>query len=314
MKRAAFLVSLTVTLSCAVFAADRPAPPGGFRIRSAQPPPRTMKDLPYVANGHQRQRLDLYLPPPASRTSPVIIWIHGGAWQEGDKADCPARYLVGRGYAVASLNYRFSQDAVFPAQLEDCQAAVRWLRMHSAEYGLDSTRFAAWGSSAGGHLAALLGTAGDSNPSLGVVSSNVSCSVQAVVDFFGPTDFIRMDEQLGSNGTLRHDAADSPESRLIGGPIQENKDKVARANPITYTSPGDPPVLLVHGRADTVVPWQQSQLLLDALQKAGVESSLHIVEGGGHGTGFGREVDVLVERFLASHLSNPSATEQPSGP
>lgn len=146
-----------------------------------------LRDLPYVPAGHERQKLDLYLPTPTNGPLPVIIWIHGGAWRAGSKEQCRAARFSQRGYAVASLNYRLSQHAVFPAQIEDCQAAVRWLRANAAKCRLDPERFGAWGSSAGGHLVALLGTAGDAQAFERGPHPAISSRVQAVVDFFGPT-------------------------------------------------------------------------------------------------------------------------------
>ncbi|MCU0786401.1 MAG: alpha/beta hydrolase, partial [Verrucomicrobia bacterium] len=226
---------------------------------------------------------------------------HGGAWRAGSKENCPARRFVARGYAVASINYRLSQHAIFPAQIEDCKAAIRWLRAHAAEYHLDPKRFAAWGSSAGGHLVALLGTTGDIKDFDKGEHLDQSSRVQAVVDWFGPTDFTQMSKYSLPNSKFDHDAAEAPEALLIGGPVQENKDKAARANPITYVSKADPPFLIMHGNRDNLVPYQQSELLRDALQKAGVPVTLKIIEGAGHGFG-GPEVNRTVEEFLDAQL------------
>jgi len=153
---------------------------------------------------------------------PLIIWFHGCAWRASNKKNCPATRFLERGYAVASINYRLSQHAIFPAQIEDCKAAVRWLRANVSRYGLYADRFGVWGSSAGGHLVALLGTAGDVKEFDKGLNLNVSSRVLAVCDYFGPTDFTQM-----SNFTSKmdHDAPDSPESKLIGGPVQQNKEK-----------------------------------------------------------------------------------------
>jgi acetyl esterase/lipase len=217
-----------------------------------------------VPDGHRRQKLDLYLPK-AGTNLPLIIIIQGGAWLGGNKEmDVPLDYLA-RGYAVASINYRLSQHALFPAQIEDCKTAVRWLRANAAKYSLDPARFAAWGKSAGGHLAALLGTTGDVKPF--DVGENLSfpSRVQAVVDYFGPTDFLQMQAHRLPDGR-QHDAAKSPESLLIGGLVQENKDKAARANPITYVTKDAPPFLICHGDLDPMLPHHQSELLEAALK------------------------------------------------
>ena len=258
------------------------------------------RDIAYVTNGHERQKLDLYVPD-TGKNLPLIIWIHGGAWRGGDKAHYTPKEYLKDGYAGASLNYRLSQHAIFPAQIEDVKAAVRWLRANAEDYRLDPNRFAAWGSSAGGHLVAMLGTTG--NVSEFEVGENlkVSSRVQAVVDYFGPTDFLQMDAQSLPDG-LVHDAPDSPESQLVGGPIQEHKDRVARANPITYVSKDDCPFLIIHGDRDKLVPYQQSVLLKDALEAAGVAVTLYKVEGGGHGWFRDPKVPELTKMFLEKHL------------
>src|SRR6185436_1082452 len=135
---------------------NRPQQPEARRAPALPEGTKALRDLAYVPNGHERQKLDLFLPPGATNPLPLIIWIHGGAWRAGSKEQCPALRLVDRGFAVASLNYRLSQHAIFPAQIEDCKAAVRWLRAHGKEYNLDAAHFGVWGSSAGGHLVALV--------------------------------------------------------------------------------------------------------------------------------------------------------------
>ena len=260
-----------------------------------------MRDIAYVTNGHERQKLDLFIPAGATNPLPLIVWIHGGAWKAGSKDQCPALRYLERGYAVASINYRLSQDAIFPAQIEDCKAAVRWLRAHAKENHLDPERFAAWGSSAGGHLVALLGTSGGVKDFETGENLKFSSRVQAVVDFFGPTDFTQMSKYSLPNAPFDHDAADSPESQLIGGAIQQNKDKAAKASPLTYVSKDDPPFLIMHGNRDNLVPHQQSELLRDALQKANVPVTLKIIEGAGHGFG-GRDIDAQVAEFFERQL------------
>jgi acetyl esterase/lipase len=258
------------------------------------------RDLPYVTNGHPRQKLDLYLPKDG-KNLPLIINIHGGAWQGGSKEmGVPLDYLT-RGYAVASINYRLSQHAIFPAQIEDCKAAVRWLRANAVKYNLDTAHFAAWGSSAGGHLAAMLGTMGDVRTfEVGENLAFPSC-VQAVVDYFGPTDFLQMDAHRLSAGQV-HDPSSSPESLLIGGALQDNKDKAAKANPIRYVTKVAPPFLICHGDADPLVPHHQSELLEAALKKVGVPVTFYTVKGAGHGGFSDPKVPELTEEFLAKYL------------
>ncbi|MCP4589541.1 MAG: alpha/beta hydrolase, partial [bacterium] len=175
------------------------------RQREANATGLVHRDLAYVSDGHERQKLDLYLPSErAERPAPVIIWVHGGAWRAGSKDRCPAKRFVRLGYVVTSINYRLSQHAIFPAQIQDCKAAVRWLRAHAKQYNLDPRRFGVWGSSAGGHLVALLGTAGDVKEFDVGAHLDFSSRVQAVCDYFGPTDFTKMND---FPGRMDHDAA-----------------------------------------------------------------------------------------------------------
>jgi acetyl esterase/lipase len=264
---------------------------------------RALRDIEYVPGGGKSRSLDLYLPAQSGKPLPLIIWIHGGAFRAGDKARCPALPFTARGYAAASLNYRLSGEAVFPAAIEDCKAAVRWLRANAATYNLDPGRFAAWGSSAGGHLVALLGTSGGVKDLEGDGGNpGQSSRVQAVCDWFGPTDFLQMEAHALTPGKpFSHDAADSPESLFIGGAIQENPEKARRANPITYVTKDDPPFLIMHGDQDPLVPHHQSVLLDAALRKAGVEVTFHTVKGAGHGFG-GPEINRMVEEFFDKHL------------
>lgn len=271
-------VALAFPLILAAQPATRPEPPP-LRL-----PAGTIahRDLAYVPGGHARQKLDLYLPEKSAASLPLVIWVHGGGWQNGSKDQClPLRLgFTVRGYAVASLNYRLSGHAIFPAQIEDCQAAVRWLRDHAKDYGLDPERFAAWGSSAGGHLVALLGTAGDSMEFAPTPQPKTSARVQAVCDFYGPTDLLKF---AATPGYVGHAKPDSPESKLLGGAVLDLPAQANRANPLTYLGPGDPPFFILHGSADPVVPPQQSALLHAALQAAGIPSTHRTIAGAKHG-------------------------------
>lgn len=262
------------------------------------------RDVDYVGDGHERHTLDLYLPSEeAASPRPLVIWIHGGAWLGGNKDNCPALFLLREGYAVASINYRLSQHATFPAQSYDCKAAIRWLRSNAEEYQLDPDNFGVWGASAGGHLVALMGTAGDVEELEGDLgTTGVSSEVQAVCDYFGPSDFPNIDAHCTEISRLDHAAADSPEARLIGGAISEMPDEAVAVSPITYVTEDDPPFLIVHGDADPIVPFLQSQVLHDALVAAEIESELIVIEGGGHG-GFGeQDPREEVRTFFDRHL------------
>lgn len=258
------------------------------------------RDLAYVPGGHPRHTLDLYLPP-ADDPLPLIVWIHGGAFRLGSKEDRVPLDQLRAGYAVAAINYRLSQHALFPAQIEDCKAAVRWLRAHADRYGIDPARIASWGESAGGHLAAMLGTTGSTAELEVGEHLDLSSRVQAVVDFFGPTDFLQMDAHRLPQGMV-HDTPDSPESELVGGPIQERRAEVARANPVTYVGPDAPPFLIIHGDQDPLVPYHQSTLLVAALEAAGVPVTFYTVAGAGHGGFTDPHIPPLVRDFLAAHL------------
>lgn len=259
------------------------------------------RDLVYARTPQKDLALDLYLPDQASKP-PLVVWIHGGAWRAGSRAKPQALYVTSRGYAVASISYRLSQEAIFPAQIHDCKAAIRWLRANAVKYGYDATRIGVWGPSAGGHLVALLGTSGGVKELEGDLgNADESSAVQAVVDFFGPTDMLQMSKPPGQ---AHHDAPDSPESQLIGGPIQQNKDKAARADPITYITPNDPPFLIIHGDRDATVPMNQSELLEAALKKARVPVTFRVLPGAGHGGPAFNAPDVRdqVAAFFDKHL------------
>ena len=218
------------------------------------------RDLVYKRVNGAVLTLDLYCPEKVSGPAPVIVWVHGGGWRTGGKKRCPAVALVPDGYAVASIDYRLSSTAPFPAQIEDCKAAVRWLRANAAKYNLDADRIGVWGMSAGGHLAALLGTSGGV-PELEGSGDNMQYSsrVQAVCDVAGPVDLLA----LTNLGPERRFAI---EGLLGGAPIA--------ASPIHYVSKDDPPFLIVHGEADRVVPVEQSQRFYEELRKAGVNATL----------------------------------------
>ena len=299
------IAALVLATTLPAFAQRPQGRPGGPEQNRLPEGTRIERDLVYGSAGGRELKLNLYLPP-GDEPKPLIIWIHGGAWLQGSKdGPSPAQQFVGSGYAVAHVGYRLSQVAKWPAQMHDCKAAVRWLRANAAQYHLDPKRLAAWGSSAGGHLVAVLGTSGGV-PELEGASNDVkaSSSVQAVVDWFGPTDFLQM-SKFPSN--IAHDEARSPESQLIGGPIQEDKDATAKANPITYVGRGDapPPFLMMHGTRDELVPFNQSELLRDALQAAKADVTFHPVNGAGHG--FSGEQNIsTVREFLTRVFAVPA--------
>lgn len=262
-------------------------------------------------------RMDIYLPGAAQRAFdtpyPVIVWIHGGQWQTGDKTDTRSVLtLVCRGYAVASVNYRLSGEAKFPAQIHDVKAAIRHLRGEAASYGIDGTRIAAFGASAGGHLAALAGTS-DGVPGLDdqtIGHPGVSSKVQAVIDWYGPTDFSKLDSALLRQGcpanAANHGASDSPESKLLGCTVSKRNCATAvdLADPITHVDASDAPALIMHGNDDCQIPLQQGSLLYKALRNARVPAAMATVTDAGHGTQHWESASLadLVEQFLANRL------------
>lgn len=282
---------------------------GGFGFGRPTPLPASVKaerNIPYVENGHPNQVLDIFLSEqPSDKPLPLMIWIHGGAWMGGDQASPPVLYLVKQGFAVASIQYRFSQDALWPAQAYDCKAAIRFLRANARKYNIDPDHFGVGGDSSGGHLAAFVGTSGDVKEMEGDLgNTNVSSRVQAVVDWFGPTDVTLMGQQAGPHSPIQHDTPDSPESRLLGGPVEEKRDLAKTANPLTYIDKNDPPFLIMHGDNDQLVPLGQSVILAKALIDAGVEVTMKTIHGAGHeGPEFRTpESQRLIEEFLSRNL------------
>ncbi|HPG41284.1 MAG TPA: alpha/beta hydrolase [bacterium] len=239
------------------------------------------------------QKLDIYLPESGDGPFPVILSIHGGAFSGGDKRDgqvTPMLEGLKRGYAVVSINYRLSGEAIWPAQINDCKAAVRWIRANADDYKLAAGKIAAWGGSAGGHLSAMLGTAGDVAllEDLSQGNAQQSSRVQAVVDWFGPTNFLTMDElqkQSGIPNPMIHSVPKSPESLLIGGNLEDFPDRVSSANPETYISKDAPPFLIQHGTEDNLVPHLGSLLFARKLGMAlGYEKvALEFFPNTGHG-------------------------------
>ena len=258
-------------------------------------------DLPYAGTGNPRQRLDLYLPKTRQddKPLPVVVFIHGGAWQTGDKRggyQMIAPLVESGEYIGVSVGYRLSGEAIWPAQIHDCKAAIRWLKANAERYNLDPNKIGVTGTSAGGHLVAMLGTTGDLPELEGKLGGHVkeSSRVHCVVNQFGPTDLLAMG---GS-----HNNPNSPESKLVGGAVQEMQKVAREASATTHGSRDDPPFLLIHGTNDRVVPFSQSELLHEALKKVGVTSVLVPVQGGGHGGFPSRQVADRLRQFFDKHL------------
>jgi acetyl esterase/lipase len=258
---------------------------------------KSWKDLDYAGDSMTYHRLDIYLPEVEKPAYPAVILIYGSAWFgnnfKGSDLNTLGKALLDAGFAVVTPNHRSSRDSIFPAQIHDIKAVIRFIRANAEKYQIDTSFIGITGSSSGGHLAALAGTSGFVKQyTVGSVTFDIegdvgpytaySSSVHAIVDWFGPTDFLVMDS-CGSS--LVHNASNSPESSLIGGLIQNKKYECALANPVTYVDANDPPFLIFHGDKDPLVPYCQSELLFDALQKAKVPGQFILVPDGQHGPG-----------------------------
>ncbi|MGV3484738.1 MAG: alpha/beta hydrolase fold domain-containing protein [Planctomycetaceae bacterium] len=275
--------------------------PGNRPLANLREKIEVKADVEYAKAGDLSLQLDVYRPKqPADQPRPCIVWIHGGGWQNGNKSSGLNRlgkWVAEGDYVGASIGYRLTDKASWPAQIHDCKAAIRFLRKHAEEYGIDSERIGVWGSSAGGHLVSLLGTSGDVaelEGDLGV--TGVSSRVRCVVDFCGPSDFIRFAQKAP-----RESAPGQPVYKLFGGPLQDRLEMAKQASPVTYVSKDDPPFLIVHGTEDKTVPLDQALTFHAAQEKAGMDTTLVEIEGGGHGIG-GPEIDAKVKAFFDEHL------------
>lgn len=262
------LILAVCASGAAWLAAGQGSADGGFTVR---------RDISYVANAGPDQALDLYLPESTATVeaqpfTPLVVWIHGGGWRGGDKRAVEVDYLLREGYAVASLNYRLSGDAIFPAQIQDVNAALGFLRDHAAEYHLDPGGLVVGGDSAGAHLATLAGLSANERPDSFMTDQDVR--VAAIINFFGPMD-------LTVAAMLRDEPDDLVD--LLGGTAREKPDLARAASPVSWIDAADPPVLTIHGDADQIVPLSQSQVLDIALADASVEHTLIVPPDAPHG-------------------------------
>jgi acetyl esterase/lipase len=288
-----FVFATTFLVSVAAWQAGTEALP--FEIREG---------LTYGPN--ERNDLDLFLPKDDGKSlRPAVIVIHGGAWRSGDKRQLRnlAELFARRGYVAAAINYRLAPKWSYPAQLDDCQRAVRWLRKNAKEFRVDPKRFGAAGASAGGHLALLLGTRevrDDSDPDLKGISSKVQC----VLSICGPTDL--------TDKRYAQAARDSDLGKIliefIGKPYDEAPNLWKEASPIYHVSPDDAPTFIIHGDQDSIVPFEQSVRFAEALRKVGVEVQLVAIKGMDHGPTTPEQRDELMKavgqalEFFDKHL------------
>ncbi len=287
------LLACSLALALAACSGTAAAPP--------EPEPQTYKvaygkDIEYAKEGGRPLLMEVWRPDPVpKRPMPAVIWVHGGGWVSGSRVENPSLFLAQAGYFTVSVDYQLADHAKFPAQLLDLKAAVRYLRSHAKELNIDPNRIGVWGHSAGGHLAALLGTSGDVTEFDG--KGGPSTKVQAVVDLAGPIDLLQ---------TAAPTSPNTQEARLLGGAPSRKADAARQANPITYVSKDDPPFLILHGDQDTLVPLKQGEMLDAALRQAGVESTLEVIPNAGHGLVMGSTaMDPVMEKvraFFDKHL------------
>lgn len=261
------------------------------------------RDLEFASVDGQSLKLDLYLPTNRDKQPPLVVWIHGGGWRGGSKNKVPIGQLVDRGYALASIQYRFTDKAIFPAQIHDCKGAVRWLRAKADDYDYDADWIAVAGSSAGGHLALLMGTSGGVAELEGNVGGNLgqSSTVQAVVDFYGPSDFVLR----GKTQPERAYTEKSGSYALLGG-VREGKvdPQLERvASPAHHVDDTDPPLLVFHGVDDQTVLLDQSERIVAAYQQVGLQAKMITINNAGHGGAkfFGAENQQVLREFLNEH-------------
>lgn len=282
------LLASTPLASCGT---PRPAGAPGIRLYEDDSPPADVEvimDVEYGRAGDVSLRLNVIRPKArADKPRPAILWIHGGGWAGGSK-DASTGMLCGfaqKGYVCASVQYRFVDAARFPAQIEDCKCAVRFLRAHAEKYGIDPDRIGAWGNSSGGHLAALLATSGGEEELEGSGGwQEQSSAVNAACDWYGPVCLA---------GATLHES--HPYSQLLGAPPQDNPALARLSDPASFISADDPGILIMHGDSDGVVPISLSEQFFDRLTRGGVEAELEIVKGAGHGEGFWENPDVYAK-------------------
>ena len=290
------LVLLSWLLLASTVVAQPKGPAAGLREKLT-----VENDVTYGKVGGVELKLDV-IRPKAERTEPrpCIVWIHGGGWQNGNKNSGLGRlaaFVASGDYVGVSVGYRLTDVASWPAQIEDCKAAIRYVRANAQKLGIDPDKIGVWGSSAGGHLVSLLGTSGDVKELEGSNGTpNVSSRVSCVVDYCGPSDFL-----LFGLDSPRMNEPGQPVYKLLGGPLKENETFAKQASPVTHVTRDDPPFLIVHGTDDRTVGLAQAERLYKAQKEAGIDTTFIKIVGGGHAIG-GPEIAERVEAFFARHL------------
>jgi acetyl esterase/lipase len=262
-----------------------------------------LRDLEYARAGDRSLRLDLYLPAATSARPPLIVYVHGGAWRSGSKQSVPIAALVARGFALASVDYRLTPVAPFPANVHDLKAAIRYLRAQASIRGYDPRRFAIAGSSAGGHLAALVGVTNGNGELEGTLGDfrAVSSDVQAIVSFYGASNLATILAQSTPHGlSVRVPALQA----LLGGQPADQPALTRLASPVNHVDARDPPLLLLHGDQDPQMPINQSLELQGRYDAVRRPVQFIAVHGAAHGGRLFYEPARLaqVEAFLREHL------------
>lgn len=266
-----------------------------------QRPQYQIQTINYANNQNPRQELDILIPKQRSSTPlPCLIFVHGGGWRAGNKTQGHSQlhdYVDSNQFVGVSLGYRLSNEAIWPAQLHDCKAGIRYLYANADKLNIDTDKFIIFGTSAGGHLAAMIATTGNEPRLQGNIGQHLDqpSRVAGAISYFGPTDFLRMDD---FPSRFSHNDAASPESKLIGAPIQTMVKKTQTANPITYIDTKDPPLICIHGDRDNLVPFNQSELLYRALKKRNVTTALIRITNGGHGGFQNPEIKNIEKQFF----------------
>lgn len=285
--------SILVFISAALTAcAQTELPPGVVAVR----------DLDYVGAGNPRQQLDLYLPEKAAeKPLPLIVYVHGGGWESGAKSDTSLLFqlIKNGGYAGASVGYRLTQEAAWPAQIHDVKAALRWLSANAGKHGIDPERIGVSGISAGGHLVSLLGTSQGVKEISGSQGGAVAdAKIACVMNFCGPANFLTF---AGKGSDIDPDQPGSAIAKLLGGPVKQRQEVARAASPVSYISSDDPPFLHIHGTADNLVPYTQAVEFDAALKKAGVSSVLITGKDAPH-VFFSVELLDKMQTFFDKHL------------
>ena len=299
------LAGLVLCLAISFFAADLAQSAEGRRRRADSPNVNVLRDLVYQQVDGRSFRLDIYSPKTITDPLPVVLWIHGGHWARGTKEQRQPFDLTAHGYAVVCIEYRLAGEAPFPAAIEDCKAAVRWLRANAATYHLDPDHIGAWGHSAGGHLSALLGTSGGVAALEGNGGNlNYSSRIQAVCTMSSPADIASFYEEVSKGGSGPARRAKTFIEDFLGGSADQRMALAKAASPVTYVSKDDAAFLILHGETDMSIPVSESEAFAERLKAAGVETTLEVAQGRGHGVGapqYASEITSFFDKYLKNN-------------